>query len=235
MSDAADTTAEETTVPSPSSATEDDRQARHRRWWAWGVALTALGLIAAGLTYVVLTSRAADQVVIRWLDSEPRCTGAQVRPARRADAFGDVVPARIVAAPGMRCTVRIEVVNNSSRDVVLQHASARFNGPATGAVVRLDPRYHPQDAETVPQGWSDLDGYVPLELPVLPHEADHFTLHLSFKARGACFGDGGGVGRMTTDPWPDVEFSVWGRSFTRGAGHPLSIEMRHRVMGCGTD
>jgi hypothetical protein len=169
------------------------------------------------------------------MDSRPQCTGAKVR-APRADGFWDeVVPARIVAAPGMRCSVTIEVLNSSGRQVDLQHAEAHLAGPRTGMVVRVNPREHPQDVGTVPERWEPYDAYLPLRTSVGSEESHVFTVHLVFKARGACRGaGGGGVGRSTLERWPEVTFTVWGRTFTRSASHPLSVEQRARAMGCHT-
>ena len=223
----------------PTPAASDDAGAafsgdrRHRPHLGRWVAVTlAVVLAALGAAYYKITDDAADQVVLRWRNSSPDCGDAKVRPAKD-DSFGEMQPATIVATEGLRCTIVVEVLNNSERTIHLDHAIAPFGGPRTGSVVRVDPRSHPQAGHESELGSTNfgIDAYIAISTPggfaLDANDSTTFSVDLTFNPQGCVAG-----GRMWMDTWPEVHFSVLGRDFARTAANALAISHRGRTPGC---
>ena len=195
-----------------------------RRLLVVGGILVALAATVAATTWFAVSGTAADQVLIRWSQESPHCTGTKVRPAGRAH------PTRIVAVPGMACTIKVEVLNASTHVVHLDEAVASFVGPRTGTVVRADPGLHPTPATDLRPGSIDSDGIdatMPLGESIEPGGQAAFDLHLIFNPRGC-----NDSGTLWVDGWPQVTFSVLGRDFTRRAAETYAIQRRGRTPGC---
>lgn len=136
------------TEPASSARAEPDVAgdgSSRRRRLTWAVVVLAAALVASlAVAWLVATRRVADQVLVRWSQDSPSCTGARIKPGR-IDPFEEIDTGRtaIVAAPGMRCTVTVELLNLSEDEVRVDRMVARMAGPGTGSVVMVDPEVHP--------------------------------------------------------------------------------------------
>lgn len=205
---------------------------RRRRTVGWIAGALVVLLVVLGAVYYKTTDDAADQVVLRWRQSAPDCGNAKVRPAKD-DSSGGFTPAAIVVTEGLRCTIVVEVLNNSERSIHLDHAVAQGMGRETGSVVRVDSRTHPQREHRSDLGLDrfGLDAYVEINSPEgLDLDAGHsttFQVDLVFNPEGCVMG-----ATTWVDAWPEVFFAVMGRDFARPAANSLSFFHRGRTPGC---
>lgn len=205
---------------------------RRRHTIGWLAAGLVAPLVVLGATYYEATDDAADQVVLRWRQAPPDCGGAKVRPAED-DPAGGITPAAVVVTEGLRCTVVVEVLNSSERSIHLDHAVAQGVGGETGAVIRVDPRSHPQHGAHRELGSDRLgiDAYVEINgsegLDLDAGQSATFEVDLVFNPEGCVMG-------ATTwiAAWPEVYFSVMGRDFARPAANSLAFFHRGRTPGC---
>lgn len=205
---------------------------RRRRTVGWSVGALVVLLAVLGGVYCTATDDAADQLVLRWRQSPPDCGDAKVRPARD-DPAGTLRPAAVVVTEGFRCTIEVEVLNTSERAIHLDHAVAQGVGRGTGAVVRADPRSHPQREHRSDLGLDrfGIDAYVEIigseGLDLEAGQDTTFEVDLVFNPQGCVTG-------ATTwiDAWPEVVFSVMGREFARPAANSLAFFHRGRTPGC---
>ncbi|MCR6032849.1 hypothetical protein GGQ22_15600 [Nocardioides sp. zg-579] len=133
----------------------------------------------------------------------------------------------MVVEKGFRCTITVEVLNLSGRTVHVDHAVAPFAGPQTGTVVTVDTSHHPQperrrDLDHSGDAYLEISGGLDLEAG----DQGSFDVHLVFNRRGCNRGVTAYV-----EGWPEVTFSVLGRSFERPAANTFAIHGK-RSPGC---
>lgn len=205
------------------------RRGRTVGWFAGGLVVL---LAVSGGAYYKTTDDAADQVVLRW-SQPPDCGNAKVRPAED-DPSGSITPAAIVVTEGLRCTVVVEVLNNSERSIHLDHAVAQGMGREAGSVVRINPRSHPQRGRDndISVDRVGIDAYVEINssegLDLDARDRTTFEVDLVFNPKGCLMGATAWI-----DAWPEVHFAVMGRDFARTAANSLAFFHRGRTPGCG--
>lgn len=207
----------------------DDGAAPRRRTWI--VLLTVVALTAsAWFSWSAATHRTADQVLIRWAQESPTCTGARVRPGR-IDPFEDTGPERaaIVAGPGMACTVTVEILNGSDDEIRVDRLIAPMVGPGTGSVVKVDPELHPQpDVDPLSsEALGDRDAVIDVDTVIDAGAETAVEVRLVFNPHGCLMG-----GTAWTDGWPTVELTTMGRTSERPAADTYAISHRGRTPGC---
>ncbi|WP_155993153.1 hypothetical protein [Nocardioides sp. URHA0020] len=201
------------------------RPSRLRRLRGWHLLAAALGLVGVLLVaWYGVTTRAADQVQVRWAQPDPTCSGTTIGDPEDMGAGRSRRLRPILAAEGMACTITVEVTNRSSYGIRLDHAVAPFGGPGTGSVVVVDP----QSYERQPGRAADdaLDATLPVRDEVPPGEQRSFSVRLVFNPAGCS------QGTVWSAGWPVVTFSVLGRDVTRAAASTLAVKHTGETPGC---
>jgi hypothetical protein len=221
---------EQATSTPPEAAGPADEPSRRRRG-AWVVLVVVVAVATSACFYWMhTTQRSVNQVLIRWAHESPSCTGARVRLGG-IDPFNEFDSSRaaIVAGPDMACTVTVEVINGSEREVHLDRLIAPMAGPGTMSVVSVDSAIHPQpevdplSSETL----GDLDAVIDVDTLLEPGDETAVDVHLVFNPEGCVIG-----ATTYTDGWPTVELTTMRRTFERPAADTYAVFHRGRTPGC---
>ena len=140
---------------------------------------------------------AAGQVSLAW-KGPPRCVAAEYGPVR-----GIGPHPTIHARRGSRCTIRLEIRNDSARTVRLERLVAPYMGRGGGGILKADPQ--PPAAEAQRRFRGDTDAYYPLDRDLGAGETHRVEITLGFRGRGCSHA------RTTFAGFPTLELTVLGR------------------------
>lgn len=179
------------------------------------VASAAGAVLLAGAWWWT-AGRTADDVHVTWT-SGPECTVTEVRERQGRPT--------VDAVAGMRCTIQVEVRNDSGRTVRVGRAVAKFIGPETGTVVTADREATPE----VRGAGGGLDAAYPLDVDLEAGERTRFRIVVRFHPEGCNH-----AVTIELSDWPTVEVEVLQRTFTLAAPQDFAFHRRGTTPGCTT-
>lgn len=214
------------------SAPEDGLlKVRRQRWrprrWQWVTATVVLVacLVSTFVGWLILGERAADGVRVAWNVVSCKNTTTKADDAPSPTSRGELV---IEVRPGMSCEVAVRIT--SDHRVRLRRMVAPYVGPQAPAGVVVDPDRGTWNSDAhASTSAAAIDATLAMDVEVGPDSPLTVHVPLVWSGDAACTD----VGTFGAVGWPRVDFTAWGRSFTRSSGEDLLLEIPKRsTTGC---